>query len=1386
MQASSPLETLLHELLSQELHRRGAPLSAQAEQRARAELERCLRARQGPTDGPYWRGIPGAELEQALASAVRAGTHTDESVGQVLDGKYLIEELLAEGGFGKVYRARDRDLDCAVAIKVLKPAEHGSSTRLEAFKQEARRLTRLQHANIVEWKTLNQTADGRLYLVMEYLEGEVLEDTLQREQKLAPARAARILLGVLDALRHAHNLPDGSSLLHLDLKPSNVFLVRGRHGEERVKVLDFGISRFVGQEERAPARSGCDAASLGESTRLPAASAGGADLACTPLYCPPEQPARILGGKPGVLDGRADLYSLGVMGYRMLSGRLPFESAGSFFEMLRLHHEVAAPRIGTVERSVPKKLARFVDRCLRKAPEERFASAQEAHESLRRIVTPARSRLWFGLAAASLVSAALYSALAPSAVRPPLEAVLLEQGERVANQTLVFGPVRPSRTLELVDLAPGTALEHVRLVREPRAGADSPPGWELRPSGDRRVELHASAAPARQVLAFLELADEEGARYSEPFHLRYVDPADWALEAADVAGRAGRSVAPRGQELELLVRGAREILPASAEVRIGAEHYSALRDEARSSATRGIYRLALDGVAWQAGRNRLTLRLEDAAANELVRDVELEIVPTPLAIESCRLAGGTFAAGRWHVLAGEEPVLEVRCTRPAGLAWSVESTSGRVLSSGTSSAGGREHRIPLDGSGWPGGSFAGAIRITADESEWVAHAAESPAGVASAQLDLEVRPTGATFDVSLTGARERGEREHDEPVRYVTAESIEAVVLRDHDIPMVVSARCEPREAADAGVTVELYFDAPQVQRKTAQLALPHDGVHRLVLEARRLDPEGRPFEQPDTRHEVLVVRDTRAPEIVVEPRPQELVLRSRAELARLALALRATDPCWTQDPAPVEVSWSLELRRQGGTTGSSAGRLTLLPGEPCSFAPLLPPEDPAASGPDGVYALRLHARDFAGNVDVDGQEYTWTVSTEAPCLRVLVPLQGEPWARSEQRFTVELRAEDANGVAAVTCELTDPRGELAAVAVALSPSASAGLWAGSFALDHRWAGKNVELRFRGTDAAGTETLEPVVTSCTVGPIPSLVPAHVEISYRQHGATRMRRVPGNQGVAYFFGGRGDSLENSAFRAAGLADFAASSIASSLRIEVPPGALEDFYLDELEVSVGQYLEFLRASDGYADVRQWDTQPEEARRLVLERELATLDPELPVTGVDFDEARACARWAGKEIPTYLHWEYAVRGLAGRPYSFSGLAPDTLASALGSEINVGTRGPWPVTRGSDRTSDTLLVDLCSNVAEWTETPVRGRLSAVRPAELLARGTARAEERLYVAGGSFARAAFHFGAVAREPRTTRSASIGLRCFLPARVVEAAFLRKGDAKGDLRITAVR
>ena len=664
-----------------------------------------------------------------------------------------------------------------------------------------------------------------------------------------------------------------------------------------------------------------------------------------------------------------------------------------------------------------------------------------------------------------------------------------------------------------------------------------------------------------------------------------------------------------------------------------------------------------------------------------------------------------------------------------------------------------------------------------EEEEWVAHAPEG--GLARAELALELRTTGAVFDVSLSGARSWIEAGPGDPVYYVGGDVLRAAVSRAHDVPMLVTAACARDGGAPPALQV-LSFAAPQEERKAVELALGADGRHRLSLEGRRLGADERPLERVDLGRELEVIRDTRPPRVELLGWRDGLVLRSAQELAALAFEVRVEDEVFRSEPPPAAVHWALLALQDARAFELASGELPVTPGTAAAL-----PREPIASLSDGRYVLALRATDFTGNQD-EQREHPWSVSSEGPRLEVLVPEAGEPWVRTSEVFTVELRAEDANGVARVECELSDEKGALPSRRVALEPllvpAGATTRWLARFELDHRWAGRRVRLRLRGTDALGTQTLRPVDVACTVGAIPSLVPEYVEVGRPGSASARMRRVPGNPQVAYLFAGRGDYLENAAFRACDLGDYSDRTLTSSLRLECPPGSIADFYLDEHEVSVAQVLAFLRAADGWTDARHWPAgAPEEERRAALERELAAGEPTLPATGLTCVEAQGFASWTGKMLPTYLQWEYAVRGLQARPFSFFDAA-EAGAPDL-TRVNVGTGVAWPVGRGDDRTPDTNVAELCSNVAEWTSTPALRPLSALSVAELLAPANALPGVRHYVVGGGFDRSVFHFGTIARRKCAEASPAVGFRCMLPAARVEAAFL---DQSEDLVVLPVR
>lgn len=240
---------------------------------------------------------------------------------------------------GAVYLAREPSLDRAVAIKVLPPEASDSSGR-ERFRREARIAAKLTHPNIVPLHTFGE-ADGMMYFVMGYVQGESLADRLRRDGQLSPDEARRLLAQIADALGYAH----GQGIVHRDIKPDNILL---DDSSGKPMLTDFGVAK----------------ASVGGETLTAVGTALG-----TPHYMSPEQAS----GERD-LDGRSDLYSLGVMGYQMLTGQLPFEGE-SFREIIVQHMTKEPTPIKSVAPGVPDDVALTLDRCLAKDAEDRWPDA---------------------------------------------------------------------------------------------------------------------------------------------------------------------------------------------------------------------------------------------------------------------------------------------------------------------------------------------------------------------------------------------------------------------------------------------------------------------------------------------------------------------------------------------------------------------------------------------------------------------------------------------------------------------------------------------------------------------------------------------------------------------------------------------------------------------------------------------------------------------------------------------------------------------------------------------------------------------------------------------------------------------------------------------------
>ena len=281
-----------------------------------------------------------------------------EQLAQALTGQYAVERELGAGGMATVYLARDLKHHRAVAIKVVRP-EIAAAFGAERFLREVAISAHLQHPNILTLIDSGEAA-GLLYCVMPYIEGETLRARLAREGPLPATDAARILRDVLDALAYAHR----QGIVHRDIKPDNIMLA-GRHAF----VMDFGIAKA--------------ASAAAELSDTPHATLTTLGLAIgTPAYMAPEQAAG-----ERTIDGRADLYAVGVVGYEMLSGKPPF--AGASAQAILAAQITRAPDpLGGAVPDLPAGLGEAIMRCLEKDPAARWQSAEELLVRIEEYSTP--------------------------------------------------------------------------------------------------------------------------------------------------------------------------------------------------------------------------------------------------------------------------------------------------------------------------------------------------------------------------------------------------------------------------------------------------------------------------------------------------------------------------------------------------------------------------------------------------------------------------------------------------------------------------------------------------------------------------------------------------------------------------------------------------------------------------------------------------------------------------------------------------------------------------------------------------------------------------------------------------------------------------------------
>ncbi len=359
---------------------------------------------------------------------------------RALAGRYSLERELGRGGMGIVFLARDVALDRPVALKLLPPAMAAQPALRERFLREAQLAAKLSHPNIIPIFSVDEVGEF-VFFVMAYVEGETLGHRLQTKGPLTPAQGTRLIQEVAWALAYAHL----RGIVHRDVKPDNILL---EQATGRALVSDFGIARLADA-------SGGGGTAVGE-------------VLGTAQYMSPEQAS----GER--VDGRSDLYALGVLAYYALSGKLPFD-APEVPALLAMHITRAAPPLASVCPGVPGKLAQAVDRCLAKDPAERFQTGEALAEAVaastalaREVPTPIR--VWMQRGQGVKTAIGVWTTVATITV---VQAAFSHSTVGVSGWLVAYGPLaafvlyRGLYTQRL--LAAGYTVDDIRVALKERA-----------------------------------------------------------------------------------------------------------------------------------------------------------------------------------------------------------------------------------------------------------------------------------------------------------------------------------------------------------------------------------------------------------------------------------------------------------------------------------------------------------------------------------------------------------------------------------------------------------------------------------------------------------------------------------------------------------------------------------------------------------------------------------------------------------------------------------------------------------------------------------------------------------------------------------------------------
>ena len=415
-------------------------------------------------------------------------------VNTVLDGQYQMEALLGKGGMGAVYRARHILLGDRVAIKVLPPEVRNNAEWLRRFRREGQAARRFRHANAVTVYDLRTAADGTIYMVMEYVEGHTLDLAIKTRGRFPAAEAFEVLTPIMSVLETAHSM----GVVHRDLKPENIMIGKAENGPPVVKLLDLGIAKL--REIAGAENSGNTALTM----------AG--QVLGTPYYMSPEQWGEIPRDGNVEIDGRADIYSLGLVFYEMILGRRCF--SGNTLHELRREHVATRPKpLHEVAPDVPRAFSDAIERATAKDRADRQATAAMLASELRAALqsAPAPQSGAPGQAPALMETVAIGRDLgtnsdvnAPTMITMEGASPMSVQADRPASThaATVFEPAPPVSAPPKVDpsvpaatVAESAPMPSIATVPQiPKSTAEIPAGVAAPPASKSKTGLFIVAA----------------------------------------------------------------------------------------------------------------------------------------------------------------------------------------------------------------------------------------------------------------------------------------------------------------------------------------------------------------------------------------------------------------------------------------------------------------------------------------------------------------------------------------------------------------------------------------------------------------------------------------------------------------------------------------------------------------------------------------------------------------------------------------------------------------------------------------------------------------------------------------------------------------------------